>query len=87
MNRLMLLAPIALAACTNERPVTVLPPIELTTCADMPEAPSLPDRDGTTAIERARDEAVLGYILALRSAYGSCRGAVDGLATWREGMD
>lgn len=75
-----------LTACGTERPVTVLPPVELTICDDMPQAPDLPERDGTNAIEIARDRMTLAYILALRSAYASCRGKVDGLAVWREAM-
>lgn len=78
---------IGFSACTPERPVTVLPPVSLTSCADMPDAPDLPARDGTTAIEQARDQLMLAYVLALRSAYGDCRAKVDGLDEWRAGMD
>ena len=68
----------ALAACGQPRPVIVLPPAELATCAEEPLAPDLPGRDQ----QDARDELVLSYVLDLRSAYGDCRARVDGLAAW-----
>lgn len=78
MKRLALLAPLALAACNQERPVLVLPPAELATCAAEPGAPSLPPLD-----QRAeRDRLVLEYLLALRAAGGDCRSRVNALATW-----
>jgi len=84
MKHLILLAPILLTACgPKEVPVSILPPAELATCADMPSSPNIPARDGTSEIERFRDQLTLDYILALRSAYGSCRGKVDGYAAWR----
>lgn len=74
------LSPLMLAACGQERPVIVLPPAELTTCADEPDAPNLPGQDQ----QAERDMLMLDYVLNLRSAYGDCRSRVDGLAVWRE---
>ena len=71
---------LALTACGQERPTIALPPVELTTCADEPVAPSLPGRDQ----QDTRDAMMLDYVLAWRSAWGSCRAAVDGLREWRE---
>lgn len=65
-------------------------PEELTVCDDEPQAPELPEQDwGATlavaeAIQRVRDIATLGYVLSLRSAYGSCRADVDGAKAWNE---
>ena len=83
--RLMAAIPLAmvLGACAhNEPPVLVLPPAELARCADEPLAPDLPAPSPET--QRERDTLTLGYILALRSAWGDCRAKVKGLATWME---
>lgn len=86
MKRLATLAPLALAACAL-RPVTVLPPVELTECASEPLAPELPPRDGTDAAQLVRDQMTLVYILALRSAFGDCAADVAALKAWRQGME
>lgn len=92
MRYLILPALIALSACGQDRPVTVLPPAELMQCDDMPEAPTLPPIDWTSTetakpIVKQRGKDTLAYILTLRSAYASCRGRVDGVREWAEGMD
>lgn len=71
-----------LTACAPE-PVLVLPPASLATCADEPEAPDIPDRDGSAETQDRRDVLTLAYVLAWRSAWGDCRAAVDGLKAWR----
>lgn len=73
-----------LAACQQPRPVVVLPPAELATCAAMPAPPSLPDQSPET--QRERDVLVLEYVLALREAWADCAGKVAGLARWRESI-
>ena len=78
---------LALAACGQPRPVIVAPPAELTTCAAEPQAPDLPALDGTSAVQRARDEMVLAYILALRSAWGDCAAKIAGVKAWAEGVE
>lgn len=80
--RLWAMIPLALAcaACGPQRPVLVLPPVDLTRCADEPIAPDLPGRDA----QDARDRLTLDYLLAMRSAWGDCRAKVDGLREWRE---
>lgn len=80
----LILAPLALAACTKPAPVLILPPAELAVCKDEPEPPALPARDGSPATDMARDLAMLDYVLGLRSAWGDCRAKVGGLATWRD---
>ena len=87
MKYILCLAPILLAGCTKEVPVSILPPPELATCADMPESPNIPSRDGTSETQRVRDQLTLDYVLGLRTAYGSCRSKVDALKVWREGME
>ena len=72
------------AACGHDRVRLVLPPAELATCADEPLAPDLPARDGTEAVQRARDTLTFDYVLGMRSAWGDCRSKVDGLKAWRE---
>jgi hypothetical protein len=76
---------LALAACQQPRPVVVLPPAELATCAAMPTAPSLPVQSPET--QRERDILILGYILALRTAHADCFAKVSGLARWRESVE
>lgn len=68
-----------LSACGPQRPVLVLPPADLATCADEPLAPSIVGLE-----QSARDALTLDYILGLRSAWGDCRAKVDGLKAWRE---
>ena len=84
MKHLACLALFALAGCATDRVRLALPPAELATCADEPQAPSLPSRDGTDATQLTRDTQTLGYILGLRGAWGDCRAKVDGLKAWRE---
>ena len=73
-----------LTACGPKPVRIVTPPAELLSCQDEPTAPSLPERDGTDATQLARDVATLLYILGLRSAWGSCRAAVDGVRAWAD---
>ncbi len=87
MNYWPVIGLFALAACGQPRPVIIAPPAELATCADAPEAPELPAKDGTDAVQMVRDQMILTFILALRSAYGDCRAKVDGLAAWRAGVE
>ena len=76
-----------LTACgQKEVPVLILPPAELSECADMPESPNIPSRDGTDETQRVRDQLTLDHILNLRTAYGSCRSKVDGLKAWRDSV-
>lgn len=88
----MILLPLACAACGDTRPTLILPPTELAVCADEPAAPDLPPVDWTSPatarpVQRARDLAMLDYVLALRTAWGDCRADVDGLAAWRAAAD
>jgi len=70
----------ACAAC-GPKPVRIaLPPADLATCADEPQAPDLPARDQ----QDTRDRLTLDYILDLRAAWGDCRAKVDGIKAWRE---
>lgn len=78
MKRIALLAPLALAACQQPRPVLILPPADLATCAAEPVAPAIPGKDQ----QAERDRLVFEYLLALRSAGADCRAKVNGLATW-----
>jgi len=73
-----------LTACGAERPRLTLPPADLAACAGEPQAPDLPARDGSEAVQRSRDVLTLDYILSLRSAWGDCRAKVDGLKAWRD---
>ena len=75
---------IALTACGQKEPVLILPPADLATCAAMPDAPDIPERDGANETQLERDRMTLAYILDLRSAYGDCAAKVMGLAAWRE---
>jgi len=70
------------AACTPQRVRTALPPADLLTCADEPQAPSIPSRDGTDATQFERDRMTLAYILGLRSAWGDCAAKVAGVRAW-----
>lgn len=78
---------INLTACAPARPVVVLPPADLATCAAEPPAPSLPDRDGTDETQLRRDTLTLDYILSLVGAGSDCRAKVRGLKAWRDEMD
>lgn len=75
---------LSLTACGEPKPLLILPPADLVTCADEPAAPSLPERDGTEATQTARDLLMLDGYLAMRSAWGDCRSKVEGLRAWRE---
>jgi hypothetical protein len=92
LTPILLLAPaLLLASGCGPRPVRLsLPPPELATCADEPQAPELPAQDWAAAldtvmaVQRQRDTMMLGYTLAMRGAWGDCRAKVDGLKAWRE---
>lgn len=73
------------SACTPERVRIATPPPELLTCEPMPDAPALPDQAPET--QRARDLLMLGYVLALRTAYGSCAGNLAGIRAWSVTVD
>lgn len=81
MLRLAAVIPLAMlcAACGGEKPVLILPPVELTTCADEPLAPDLPARE----FQDERDAMMLDFALDLRSAFGDCKAKVEGLREWR----
>jgi hypothetical protein len=94
MKPLALLPPFALilSAASCERPVIIAPPVELTTCAAEPHAPDLPAVDWSSVetaqpVQRARDVAILAYVLAWRTAHGDCRARVDGLRAWADGVE
>ena len=88
MKCIVLSTAFMLTACgQTEVPVLIAPPIELTTCADIPESPNIPARDGLPETERVRDQLTLDYILNLRTAYGDCKGKVDGLAAWVDAVE
>lgn len=78
------LASVSLIACTEHVRLTT-PPAELLTCEAMPPAPDLPAQ--TPETQRARDMLTLGYILALRTAYGSCAGNLAGVRAWSEKVE
>ena len=83
----LLSANLALAACGQPRPVVIAPPVELTTCAAEPQAPDLPTVDWSSVetaqpVQRARDLAMLAYVLAWRTAHGDCAAKVAGLREW-----
>lgn len=75
-----------LTACGPERVRIALPPPELLQCADEPTAPDLAPRDGSAATQLARDVAMLNGYLALRTAFGSCKAAVEGVNAWSRQM-
>jgi hypothetical protein len=77
MKSTVIFAAILLTGCANS-PRLVLPPADLATCAGEPQAPALPERDGTNA----RDLLMLDYVLAWRSAWGDCSAKVAGLNAW-----
>ena len=81
-----------LAACGQPRPVIVAPPVELTTCAAEPDAPDLPPVDWSSVetarpVQRARDIAMLNYVLAWRTAHGDCAAKVAGLREWSRAIN
>jgi hypothetical protein len=83
MKQLVLIAPLALVACGQQpEPITTLPPAELRSCIEMPDAPSLPAKDGTEATQLIRDQMTLDYILGLRTAYADCAAKVAGFDAW-----
>ena len=82
MKYLVILAPIALAACGQPEPIITLPPAELRSCIEMPGAPSLPAKDGTEATQLIRDQMTIDFILNLRTAYADCASKVMGLDAW-----
>lgn len=56
------------------------PPPSLLTCSAEPVAPELP----APGIER--DRLVLGYVLALRAAYGDCAANLAGVKAWADAL-
>lgn len=85
-------AGVGLTACGGERVVIVKPPVALTSCADEPIAPDLAPVDWSSVetakpVQRERDQATLAYILALRSAWGSCAATVAGVKEWAKGLE
>lgn len=84
MSRLIaLFALTALTACGQERPAIAKPPVALLSCADEPVAPNLPPR----SMQDQRDMMTLEYILGLRSAWGSCKASVNGIAAWANELE
>lgn len=79
----LIAAIIALAACGQERPAIVKPPVELLACEAEPVAPALPGHDA----QAARDMIVGTYILALVSAGADCRDRIAALKSWSEALD
>lgn len=75
-------ASVALTACGQPEPLVLTPPPALLTCTEEPAPPSLPERDGSMANQLERDRIMLDGYLKLRSAYGSCKAAVVGVAAW-----
>lgn len=64
-------------------------PVALQSCADEPVAPNLAAVDWTSLAaaregQRVRDLQMVDYVLAWRSAWGSCKGAVAGGKAWSE---
>lgn len=89
---LMILCATVLTACGGERVVIVKPPVALTSCAGEPDAPDLAPVDWSSVetakpVQRERDQATLAYILALRSAWGSCAAKVAGVKDWAKGLE
>ncbi len=79
---LMILSSLSLIGCAPKRLEIAAPPAQLLTCADEPLAPDLPGRDQ----QSTRDALMIEYTLALRSAWGSCHAAVDGVRAWAEAV-
>lgn len=78
---LMILSSPLLTAC-GEHVRIATPPAEYLTCDPMPKAPELPPQSVET--QRARDLLTLSYILALRTAYGSCAGNIAAINAWAD---
>ena len=74
----------ALTACGEPTPIVLTPPASLLSCADEPQAPDLPERDGTNETQIARDTLTLDYLLGLRSAWGDCKSKVEGVKAWSD---
>ena len=87
MKPLPILALIALSACTQKPVRIAVPPAQYLTCAPLPPAPDLPERDGTAETQNRRDLLMLDGYLSLRSAYGSCKASVDGVRAWAETVE
>ena len=87
MKPLPILALIALSACTQKPVRIAVPPPQYLTCADLPKAPDLPERDGTAETQDRRDLLMLDGYLSLRSASGSCKASVDGVRAWAETVE
>lgn len=62
------------------------PPAELLVCADEAIAPILPPKDGTEATQLVRDSLTLGYVLAMRAAWGDCKADVVGTKAWSDAL-
>jgi hypothetical protein len=78
MRKLIILAPLAVAACGEPIRVGALPvPPHLLTCADEPPVPAQPSAD-------ERDGVIARYIVSLRDAGQSCR---DNLAAVKVYVD
>lgn len=77
---------ITLAACSPARPVVLTPPAHLLHCADAPAVPIVPPRDGTLDRERERDQITVKLWLDEREAGADCRGKVDAMRVWSEGL-
>lgn len=75
-----------LSGCTQERPAIVKPPVELTECADEPQTPGIPAKDGTEATRDVRDGLVWKYVLALHAAFIDCKADVAGIKAWSEAL-
>jgi hypothetical protein len=75
-----------LSGCTQERPAIVRPPVELTECADEPQTPDIPAKDGTEATRDVRDAMVWTYILALRAFGVDCKAVVIGIKAYDQGL-
>jgi hypothetical protein len=75
-----------LSGCTQERPAIVRPPVELTECADEPQTPDIPAKDGTEATRDVRDGLVWRYVLALHGAFIDCKADVVGIKAWDQGL-
>lgn len=75
-----------LSGCTQERPVIAKPPVELTECADEPQTPDIPAKDGTEATRDLRDMLVWTYVLALHGAFIDCKADVAGVKAYREAL-
>lgn len=77
----MMALPLLLTSCGDKLPVKATkPPPSLLTCAAEPSAPQLP----APGIER--DRLVLGYVLALRAAYGDCAANLAGVRAWADAL-